>query len=61
MHFFEFFSVSRSCVINLKYYKKTNGKQALLRGGIFVPVSRRYLPLLEKRHDAYMTQLLRYR
>ncbi len=56
---FDFCAVSRSALINLKHYKKTENKQVLLHGGISLPLSRRFVRPLEKAFDTYMLSLAR--
>lgn len=46
---FGFCPISRSSIINLKYYIKTQEKQILLCDNISLPVSRRYLPILKEK------------
>lgn len=52
-----FCPVSRSTVINLKYYTKTDEKHVYLCHDTILSVSRRYLPKLKERHDAYMLRV----
>ena len=54
-----FCPVSRSAVINLKYYVKIQGKQVQLYGGTTISVSRRYITLLKETFDAYMLRKMR--
>lgn len=56
---YDFCAVSRSAVINLKYYIKTENKQVKLRGNISLPLSRRYIQPLTKAFNAYLLSLAR--
>ena len=51
---FGFCPVSRNSIINLKYYKKTYQKQAILSTEIRLPISRRYLQTLDETFRCYM-------
>lgn len=56
---FDFCAISRSAVINLKHYLKTENKQVLLHEGISLPISRRYVQTLEKAFQAYLLTIAR--
>lgn len=51
---FGFCPISRNSIINLKYYKKTYQKQAILSTEIRLPISRRYLQTLDETFRCYM-------
>ena len=51
---FGFCPVSRNSIINLKYYKKTYQKQAILSTEIRLLISRRYLQTLDETFRCYM-------
>lgn len=54
-----FCMISRSTIINLKYYKKIQNKQVLMRDGVSLPISRRYTEHLIDSHDTYMVNRMR--
>lgn len=51
---FGFCSISRNSVINLKHYKRTFQKKAVLTNGMRLPVSRRCLQTLDNNFNSYM-------
>lgn len=54
-----FCAISRSTVINLKHYMKNDGKQVILHDNITVPISRRYIQILEKKVTTYLLHTIR--
>lgn len=50
---FGFCPISRSFIINLQYYIKIKNKQTVLCDNISLPISRRYLPVLEEKYAIY--------
>ena len=50
--------ISRSSIINLKYYRKTEKRQALLTGNVTLPVSRTCLSKLAEAYDAYILEFM---
>lgn len=55
-----FCPISRAAVINLKHYIKTNNKQVFLYNDIVLPISRRYLQILEKKFDEYILHMMKF-
>lgn len=53
-----FCPVSRSAVINLKYYQRQDKNLIFLRDGITIPISRRYLQLLKEANNSYAQHLM---
>lgn len=51
---FGFCPISRNTIINLKHYKRTYQKNAILTNGIKLPISRRCLQPLENDFNSYM-------
>lgn len=54
---FGFCQISRSAIINLKYYQKTMNQKVILKGNISVHVSRRHVQSLKDQFDDYMLSL----
>ena len=50
--------ISRSSIINMKYYRKTEKRQALLTGNVTLPVSRTCLSKLAEAYDAYILEFM---
>ena len=57
---FGFCPISRSAIINLKYYKLMRQKEVVLQQDISLPVSRRYRGVLEKKYSDYMIHKIRH-
>lgn len=51
---FGFSQISRSCAVNLKYYRGVDKKKVLLINNIQLDISRRYLSVLKENHNTYM-------
>lgn len=56
---YDFCAISRSAVINLKHYIKTENKKVLLRDNITLPLSRRFVQSLETAFASYLLTLAR--
>ena len=56
---FNFCPISRSTIINLKYYKKIENNKMILYNGMAFTISRRYSNLLKLKFDTYSLELLR--
>ena len=56
-----FCAISRSAIINLKYYKKLTEKnrKVLMQNGASIPISRHYQNVLRKQMDAFMLHQIR--
>lgn len=56
-----FCAISRSAVINLKYYKKLTekNKKVLMQNGVTIPISRHYQSVLREQMDAFMLHQIR--
>ncbi len=57
---FHFCPISRSAIINLKHFRYTKNKHAVLNENISLPVSRRYLQPLTDKYDSYLKHLIQY-
>ncbi len=55
-----FCPISRSAIINLKYYVKIKNYQVILSGNVSLPVSRRHKTALEKRFHSYMRHVVKF-
>ncbi len=55
---FGFCPISRFAIINLKHYQKNIGKKVLISNNTIIPISRRYLQLLEDSFSSYKLQML---
>ncbi|MBO5488282.1 MAG: response regulator transcription factor [Eubacterium sp.] len=53
-----FCPVSRSAIINLKYYNKSDNRKVILNGNISIPVSRRHVQSLKTQFENYMMNLV---
>lgn len=53
-----FCPVSRSAIINLKYYNKTDNRKIILEGNISISVSRRHVQSLKEQFEDYMMSLV---
>lgn len=56
-----FCAISRSAIINLKYYTKLTekNKKVLMQNGVTIPISRHYQSVLRKELDAFMLHRIR--
>lgn len=57
---FGFCPISRSTIINLKYYKIVQNREVFLHQNIQLPVSRRFIHMLDNKYSAYMIHKIRH-
>ena len=55
-----FSPISRSAMINLKYYVDIRGKNVVLRQDVRITISRRYVNLLKEKFQNYMLLMMRH-
>ncbi len=55
-----FARVSRSAMINMKYYVAVHGKNVVLQQKTELPISRRYINPLKQQFQNYMLQMMRH-
>jgi DNA-binding LytR/AlgR family response regulator len=53
-----FCSISRATIINLKHFVSICKKNVILRGNISLPISRRYIALLNEQFNSYMLHMM---